>query len=131
MENPQSPVTLTMKTRRNDLSLGEKAHIKALGGGDRLGSQKYDFVPIKSAFIYRCPIPGCVSPLCPEKKGLPKNANGVKNHMKCHVARNHTGFCRELRIRVETRFGRIQHHATPCIAATKERKRYGTKRYGT
>ena len=93
-----------------------------------MGSQKYDFAPIESAFINRCPIPGCVSPPCSENKGLPINANGKKNRMKCHVTRDHTGLRRELHIRVETRYGRVQHHKIPCIAATKVRKRYETHR---
>ena len=123
--NPEPPLEITMKARRNDLSQSEKAYINTLKEGDRSGSQKYDFVPPSAAFIYRCTIPGCVSPHSPTRRGLPINANGIKNHMKCHITRDHSGLQREVHIRVETRHGRIQHHTIPRIVAKKIRKRYG------
>ena len=55
--------------------------------------------------------------------GLPIKSNGVKNHMKCHITRDHVRLGREVHIRVETRYGHVQHHVIPRILTTKVRKR--------
>ena len=99
--------------------------MRALGEGDRSGSRKYDFVPTSSAFIYRCAISGCVSPHNPKGMGMPINANGIKEHVRCHITRDHVGLGREVHIRVETRNGRMQRHTVPRITTTKIRKRHG------
>ena len=119
----QPPLELVMRARRNDLNQEERAHLDSLLEGTRGGRQKSDFIPRKSFHIYRCPIQGCINPFN-ARAGLLINPNGIRKHVTCHVTRDHHDLNREIHLKVEIRYGRVQHYTLAPPTPLEIRKRY-------
>ena len=71
---PAEPLQLTLRARRNDLTMQERKYVRSIGAAFG-GHRRFDYVSETAKFIYRCPLSDCVNKYGPH--GQPVNSNGL------------------------------------------------------